>query len=107
MKQNVWKNLRPGAGQKAGGEPADLLETRWGEKPMIRGEVLEITFVCNCQKIRITIQTLPGRTIPVICRACQQVYEVTGRNGEILFDAEAEKGEPINNHRKFLQLVYG
>jgi hypothetical protein len=87
------------------GSQLTLWKPKWGERPMIKGEVLETTFVCNCQKIRITIQTLPGRTIPVICRACQQVYEATGRDGEILFDADAEDGEPNSNHRKVLHLV--
>ncbi len=52
---------------------------------MIEGGVLEESFDCfNCQKTRITIQMRPGRTILITCRHCDQVYEVTGKNGKIL-----------------------
>lgn len=51
---------------------------------MIVGEVLQKSFVCNnCQKTRITIQMLQGRTVPVTCRVCDQDFEVFERNGKI------------------------
>ncbi len=56
---------------------------------MIEGGVLEKSFDClNCQKTRITIQMRPGRTILITCRHCGQIYEVTGKNGEILVGAD-------------------
>jgi hypothetical protein len=52
-------------------------------KSMVAVGVLEKSLVCGCQKTRITIQMLPGRTVQVICHCCEQVYEATSKNGEI------------------------
>jgi hypothetical protein len=58
-------------------------------KPVDASGVLEKSFVCICQKARITIKMLPGRTVPIVCRCCEQVYEATVRNGEILVQSNA------------------
>ncbi len=64
---------------------------------MINGGILEKSFICSCQKSRITIQMLPERVFPVTCRVCEQVYEALGKNGEILVRAEVgEKKRPLN-----------
>ncbi len=58
-----------------------------GGKAMNEGEVevLEKVFVCtNCEQTRITIQMLRGRTVPVTCRACEHVYEIIEKNGEVV-----------------------
>lgn len=54
-----------------------------GEKIMIKGGILEKSFICNCQKTRITIQMVPERVFTVTCRVCEQVYEALGNNGQI------------------------
>jgi transcription elongation factor Elf1 len=76
---------------------------------MHEGGVLEKSFECfNCQRTRITIQMLPGRTILVTCRLCDQVYEVTGKNGEILVgvDLGGKKRRSTSQSLK-LQVVGG
>lgn len=74
---------------------------------MVTGEILEKSFVCKCQKIRITVQMLPGRTVPLTCRICRQGYEVTEKNGQILVEAEGGQMGEINNRGLILQLVGG
>jgi hypothetical protein len=70
---------------------------------MDKGKVLEKSFMCNCQKTRITVQMLSERVFSVTCRVCEQVYEALGKNGEILVRAEMGGKQPV--HQGLLQSV--
>lgn len=69
---------------------------------MNKGEVLERSFICNCQKTRITIQMLSERVFSVTCRVCDQVWEALGKNGEIQLRAEM-RGEKRPVHQELWQ----
>ncbi len=76
---------------------------------MNKGSVLEKSFSCfNCRKTLITVQMLPGRTFLIACRCCEQVYEVTGKNGEVLIRADlGGKKRQSNSQSLKLQVVGG
>jgi hypothetical protein len=74
---------------------------------MSKGEILEKSFICKCQQIRITVQMLPGRTVPVSCRLCRQRYEITEKNGQLLVEAEDVRVRDLNNGGLVLELLIG
>ena len=73
----------------------------------VKGEILEKSFVCKCQKIRISIQMMPGRTVPVTCRICRQRYEITEKNGQLLVETEDAKMKGMNNRGLVWEFVLG
>lgn len=75
---------------------------------MSKGGEIKKSFVCwKCRSNRITVQVLPGRTATVACWLCEQVYEVSQKNGEMLIKIVPE--EKISSYRQGfkLQLVGG
>jgi hypothetical protein len=114
-KKSAWWILTPPREAKAFDKTTEKLALRPDlqtinlvEAEMIgTGEILEKSFVCKCQKIRITVQMLPGRTFPLNCRFCRQGYEITEKNGQILVEAEGGQMGEINNRGVILQFVGG
>ena len=87
-----------------------LGEARWlkiiiGGGVMVQRGILEKSFICSCQKTRITIQMIPERVFPVTCRVCERVYEAFGNNGQILVRAWMGTKKP-SSYQGLMQPVF-